>query len=307
MSHGGTDSGPFIAHDFSTNANPLGPPPALWRAVQSAERRRYPDPAYTALRERLAAFHGVSAARIVPAAGGAEAIRRMTLAARLEGITAVRTPQPGFGDYALAAQALGMQVNGEADARALVWACEPGSPEGGSARTIAPPEALLVIDRAYEPLRLEGSAPEIPEAAWQLFCPNKALGLTGIRAAYLVAPEGADTARVEALAASWVLSAEGEAMLMHWPDAEPWLAECRAQLRPWKSRQRALLAGLGWLQRESCTNFWLAKPPHPIPALDLRRHGIKLRDATSFGLPGWVRIAALPPESQDALMKALTT
>jgi histidinol-phosphate aminotransferase len=33
----------------------------------------------------------------------------------------------------------------------------------------------------------------------------------------------------------------------------------------------------------------------------LRTQGIKLRDATSFGLPGWVRLGVLPPQAQDAL------
>ena len=31
--HGGPDGGLPITHDFSTNANPLGPPPALLQAV----------------------------------------------------------------------------------------------------------------------------------------------------------------------------------------------------------------------------------------------------------------------------------
>jgi len=39
----------------------------------------------------------------------------------------------------------------------------------------------------------------------------------------------------------------------------------------------------------------------------LRRHGIKLRDGTSFGLPDHVRMAVAPPATQDALMHALHT
>jgi histidinol-phosphate aminotransferase len=35
-------------------------------------------------------------------------------------------------------------------------------------------------------------------------------------------------------------------------------------------------------------------------------HGIKLRDATSFGLPGWLRLGVLGPDAQDALATALT-
>ena len=37
----------------------------------------------------------------------------------------------------------------------------------------------------------------------------------------------------------------------------------------------------------------------------LRRHGIKLRNAASFGLFGHVRLAVLPPTAQDALAVAL--
>jgi histidinol-phosphate aminotransferase len=39
--------------------------------------------------------------------------------------------------------------------------------------------------------------------------------------------------------------------------------------------------------------------------VSLRAHGIKLRDAASFGLPGHVRLGVLPPEAQDALHSAL--
>ena len=38
----------------------------------------------------------------------------------------------------------------------------------------------------------------------------------------------------------------------------------------------------------------------------LRAHGIKLRDTTSFGLPGCVRLGVLPPASQQALEQTWT-
>ncbi|WP_077032832.1 aminotransferase class I/II-fold pyridoxal phosphate-dependent enzyme [Pelomonas sp. KK5] len=320
--HGGTDDGPPIAHDFSSNANPLGPPPALWQAVLGADRRRYPDPAYTALRQRLAAAHDVEPERILPTSGGAEAIRRLTLVARQAGLNRVFVPQPGFGDYAAAAAALNLAISpyvGLQDLKpqgpALVWICEPRNPSGGSAGSAAlqqlagrlPAGSLLAVDTAYAPLRLEGEATRIPERCWQLHCPNKALGLTGIRAAYLVAPSAAEAAGAAALAASWVIASEGEAMLRHWHDAatQDWLSDSRLQLRDWAATQRSALAALGWHQQASCTPFWLAKPPAPVSGALLRERGIKLRDASSFGLPGWFRIATLPPASQDALMEAL--
>lgn len=314
--HGGPDGGPPITHDFSTNASPLGPPPALLSAVQQADRRAYPDPHYAALRQRLGRAHGVPADRVLPTAGGAEGIRRLTGAAQRAGRVEVWVPQPGFGDYADAARALGLAVRPYAeaaeirpDAPALVWICEPCTPTGDSVQAWpALAGHLVAVDRAYEPLRLQGDAPALPAGAWQLICPNKALGLTGVRAGYLIAPgDGAVVEHAWALAPSWVLSAEGVALLMHWPDdaTTAWLAEARSQLRDWTARQRVLLDSLDWQQRPSCTHFWLARPPRPDTAARLRERGIRVRDAESFGLPGWVRVSAQPPAAQQALQQAL--
>jgi histidinol-phosphate aminotransferase len=51
----------------------------------------------------------------------------------------------------------------------------------------------------------------------------------------------------------------------------------------------------------------LAHPPvnDLVPALQaLRASGIKLRDASSLGLPGWVRLRAMPPEARTDLAQA---
>lgn len=311
--HGGPDDGPAAAHDFSTNASPLGPPPALLAAVQAADRHRYPDPGYRALRRLLAATG--SEDLVLPTAGGAEGIRRLTLAAMLAGRREVWVPQPGFGDYALAARALGLTVKpyaAPADIRpaapALVWICEPCNPTGTSVPTWPELDALVIVDRAYEPLRLQGDTPTLPPGAWQLVCPNKALGLTGIRAGYCVAPAADEVwSHALSLAPSWVLSSEGVAMLTHWPsdDTQAWLTGARATLRTWTATQRALLTDLDWLQCESCTHFWLARPPRPDDALRLRERGIRVRDAASFGLDGWTRVSAQPPAAQQALQQAL--
>ncbi|PZP32137.1 MAG: aminotransferase [Roseateles depolymerans] len=322
--HGGEDGGAPVAHDFSSNASPLGPPPTLWRAVQQADRRHYPDPAYRALRNHLAAAHDCSTTQVLPASGGTEAIRRLTLAARLEGCAEVWVPAPGFGDYALAAQALDLPVHGYARVQdicptgaALVWACDPCNPTGALlqaadwATLAALPDTRLVVDQAYAPLCLDGTPLTPPASAWRLVCPNKALGLTGVRAAYLLAPEQdlALCERLLRLAPSWVLSAEGQALLTHWPGADTatWLADARAQLRAWGQAQQALLQALGWACRPSSTNFCLAQPPAGAtanPAAALRRHGVRVRDAASFGLAGWLRLSIQPPASQQALAGA---
>ncbi|MEY4561329.1 MAG: hypothetical protein RLZZ618_606 [Pseudomonadota bacterium] len=309
--HGGPDALGVPRWDFSTNAHPMGPAPSAWQAVQQADATRYPDPDSMALRERLAAFHGVGATRIVIAASASEFIFRLTgvVSSRSRQAT-VFSPQPGYADYSAAAQAFTLRrVPMPGDAH-LVWHADPGSPCGLSVRAPQVRDgALLVIDRAYAPLQLEGSPAVAPSTAWQLWSPNKALGLTGVRAAYAVAPPEADTRVLDALAArapSWPLGAHGVALLAAWTlaDTQSWLAESLATLRDWKSRQVALCEGLGWTVQPSVTPFFVARGPD-APALQRLRHqGVKLRDTASLGLPGWVRLSVQPPEAQQALAHA---
>ncbi|MBE0474641.1 aminotransferase class I/II-fold pyridoxal phosphate-dependent enzyme, partial [Rhodoferax sp.] len=169
-------------------------------------------------------------------------------------------------------------------------------------------------DCAYAPLRLAGT-PSLNAAqlaqVWQLFSPNKALGLTGVRAAYVIAPPGAAAvvSALEALAPAWPVGAHGVAMLQAWvsPEVQTWLQASLRTLRDWKLSQTTLLTGFGWLLQPSQANFFCAKPPQPPNLAALRHgHGIKLRDATSFGLPGWYRLGVLGLGSQAALRLALS-
>lgn len=308
--HGGPDGRGAVRHDFSTNANACGPCPQALAALREADASRYPDPASTHLREALADFHGVGAERIVPAASGSEFIFRFTARAVREGIRKVELPRHAYGDYAQAAQAWGMEI---AQGGQLAWACEPSSPLGQQERPLADriaAGATVVLDRAYEPLRLAGtcslSADQL-DRVWQLWSPNKALGLTGVRGAYAIAPAGADTAPLEALAPSWPLGAHGVAMLLAWcdPAAQRRLEASRAILREWKARQQVLCRDLGWAPQPSEANFFVASVPGLVEALPtLRERGVQLRDCASFGLPGHARVSVQPPEAQDALARA---
>lgn len=327
--HGGPDALGVPVHDFSTNSNACGPCPEALEAVQQADATRYPDPHYTALREALGAFHGVAAERIVLAASSSEFIHRITALAVQQGAVQAGLPLHSYGDYAQAAQARELALVRSADATpGLQWACEPSSPLGREdaalhAWATAAADggaALRVLDCAYAPLRLgtdgkgawAGSPALPPMHCWQLWTPNKALGLTGVRAAYAVAPEGSE-AQVQALLAlapSWAVGAHGVALLQAWvqPGVQRWLVHSLATLRGWKQRQHTLCLDLGWaVHAGSLANYFCAQPacadlPGALAAL--RVAGIKLRDATSFGLPGAVRMGVLAPVAQDALRAA---
>lgn len=335
--HGGPDDGPAIEWDFSSNANAVPLPDALYSKLTSADRRRYPDPQYTALRAQLAKGQGTEPGRILPTAGGSEGIRRLTLAAYLRGVRQVWVPSPAYGDYEAAALALGMAVSScedpmQAHGPALLWLCEPCNPTGQrrpaafwsslAAHAHMHTDLIVAIDRAYEPLRLLDADPigsELADACWQLWSPNKALGLTGVRAGWMQAPLpmhegiGALHALLQALSPSWVVSAEGVQLLMHWhdDDVQSWLHAAKRDLQAWMPAMQRDLMARGWACQPSVAPFFLAQPhlDHGSTVQDLlmflRTQGIKLRDAESLGLPGQVRLRVHAPEAQSALLEAL--
>ncbi len=259
----------------------------------------------------------------------------------------------------------------------LIWACEPSSPLGleqpglrALVQQVQPDEEVLVLDLAYAPLRLQGES-SLDAAAfdrvWQLITPNKALGLTGVRAAYLIAPAAALSddvgpahrhpddpgesvaqdgsspgrgwscrllAQLLRLAPSWEIGAHGLVLLQQWTEAttQAWLRDSLPRLRQWKAAQVAGLLARGWTIWPSDSHFFCARPPcepggdDSAPATEsqatgaaseaaaltlaqllahLRQAGVKLRDARSFGLPGWVRIGVRSPDDQQALWRAL--
>ena len=323
--HGGTDALGVPAHDFSTNRNACGPCPAAVAALQAAHTAQYPDPHYTELRAQLAAFHGVAQSRIVIGGSSSELIHRLTQHAVRHGATAITLPQHHYGDYLQAAQVWGLQPTPRGSVqRGVHWACEPSSPLGvvetmwdawpHSGAPESAEGAWHVLDCAYCPLWLEGTAPQRDcDVLWQLWTPNKALGMTGVRAAYAIAPVQAREAELQALrllAPSWVVGAHGVAMLQAWvtPAGQQWLAHSLQQLRTWKAQQLALCARLGWqVVPGHQANYFVARLPTDdlaAPLAALRAQGIKLRDCTSFGLPGHVRLGVLPPDAQHALEQA---
>lgn len=320
--HGGPDALGVPAHDFSTNANACGPCPAALQALARADASTYPDPAGLRLKAALADFHGVAPARVLLLASASEGMQRFSAWASRRAGAGVWLPPHHYGDTARAAAAWGLPRRAEPGAATLIWACEPGAPLGqpqaGLAESVQALRAdqTLVLDQAYEPLRLQGRSSlngAALDRVWRLLSPNKALGLTGVRAAYAIAPPGASAAlaELEALAPSWPLGAHGEALLLAWttPAVQAWLAGCLPRLREWKAAQVALCESQGWAVLPSEANYFVARPGEGVHQRlrdGLRRmHGIKLRDCGSFGLPGHLRLGVRPPASQDALRRAL--
>lgn len=334
--HGGNDVWGQPEVEFSSNANACGPCPMALQYIQKADPSHYPEPGYLKLRQRLAHFHGVAVERVLVAASGSEFIVRITALALLqhrvnsrEDRRGVWLPPHAYADYAQAAMAYQLPRADAPEQAALVWCCDPSSPLGLYDAVLPHAQSLpgiVVLDRAYEPLRLQGKLPvheSVLDHVWQLWTPNKALGLPGIRAAYAIAPTGAvsgahpdarqQAQQLEQLAASWLLGAHGLAMLEAWvmPPVQAWVQASLPTLREWKAQQIALCTALGFECLPSHANFFTARPPgaaQPEALLQriarLRSLGIKLREASSFGLPGHMRLSVQPPAAQAALRNA---
>jgi histidinol-phosphate aminotransferase len=321
--HGGPGPAGPVRWDFSSNAHGAGPCPAALQAVQRADPSRYPDATYHALRQRLADWHGVAPQRIMLAASASEFIQRITAVSGHLRPGAVAVPAHAYGDYAAAARAWGRAlVSGDEACGALGpitlrWCADPGSPLGQSVAPPSDPAAVLtVVDRVYAPLRLHGTDPWTSaslDQVFQLHSPNKALGLTGVRGAYAVAPAG-DAARTLALCEamraaepSWPLGAHGVAMLTAWtePAAQGWLLDSLLLLRRWTDALRSGLDALGLEPMASDTPFCCARRPHRAGASWLHARGLAVRDTASFALPGRMRVSAQPPEATQALLYAM--
>ncbi|GEM84771.1 aspartate aminotransferase [Meiothermus hypogaeus NBRC 106114] len=316
--HGGTDSGPLPRYDFSTNANGLGPDPQALEAIRQADPSHYPDPLYAEIHTALAQHHGVAPEQVAVGGGASELIHRLTRLRYLRGPMLILPPT--FSEYARAAQPAELPLL-KAQSKddflrllpqaTLAFLCVPNNPTGEiydfleeAAETAHRRQAHLVLDLAYYPLC--ESPPALPRTAWWLYSPNKAHGLTGVRAGYLLAPH--DLTHFRHMAPSWVLGVHGEAFLraILQPASQAWLAQSRQKL--WLLRRQLAqgLRELGLEVRQSTANFLMVRVGQATQvAQRLREQGIRVRDCTSFGLPEWLRLSAQVPEAQEALLHAL--
>lgn len=164
---------PVIAR-LASNENPFGPSPKAVAAMASvlSNGHRYPDPGSTALREALAAMHGLDPARVICGTGSDELLHMAASAFAGPGDEIIHVCH-GFAVYELAAQRVGATVvvapdrDYAADVDALlalvtprtrvVFLANPNNPTG----TILPPaevrrlhaglprDVLFVLDCAY--------------------------------------------------------------------------------------------------------------------------------------------------------------
>ena len=270
---------PAAVLDLSASLCPVAPDPAPIVGRHLGSLRRYPDPA--AAGSALAAAMGVEPDHLLLTNGGAEAI------ALLGSLVGGRVDEPDFSLYPRGGGPL--------------WRSNPNNPLGTLA---GPGEEAGVWDEAFWPLatgtwtrgdHLRG-APVVGSLTKLLACP-------GLRAGYVLCADAALMGRLRAAQPAWAVNGLVAAALPGWleqVDLPAWAA-ATATLR---GRLVALLRERGFEVRAG-HGPWVLVPGAGDLRARLIPHAVVVRDCTSFGLPGTVRVAVPDDAGLATLAHAL--
>jgi len=304
------------------------PPPEASKVFDTIAINRYPDSEATEFRQCLSVKLGVTPDNILAGSGAMELIRLIALTYFRPG-DSVLILEPTFGEYRVACRLLGAEVvnqwGKEEEGFALrieetvnliqrhhprgIFICNPNNPTGQylARQDVemvldACRDALLVLDEAYIAF-VDGSWPSIDLISRGnvviVRSMTKDYALAGLRIGYAVAHEGIIDA-LRRVRPPWNVNAVAQKAGVIALEDTDHLESCQREIRKAKQFLMRELGRIGFTLVPSSANFFLVKVTN---AKDFRtalfRHGILVRDCTSFGLPDYVRIAARTmPECQ---------
>lgn len=302
--------------DFSVCLNAYGPASVVRDAIGRAAIDEYPDPDARLARAVASTAWGCPLQEIALGAGAAELIDAVCRAFLSPG-DGVRIERPAFGEYERAARLCGA-VQGLPVPR-LTFICSPSNPEGkakplGELRLIADEcaerDSLLVLDQAYDAFGdqpLGTPALRDHPAVLHLRSLTKEHALAGLRVAYAVGP-AAVIAAVNGVRVPWSTSAltQAAAIATFMPEAQAHAAATITLLRSEAARIRDGCRQLGYEVSESVTHFCLVGVADASAARRLMLDDARLlvRDCSSFGLHGRIRVAARTPADNNRLLDA---
>ena len=281
--HGG--DGPALARalgidvlDLSASLNPVAPDATALAARHLRALRAYPDPAEATA--ALAAAMDVDPARLVLTNGGAEAIA--LLGSEIGGTVV----EPEFALYP--------RTGGPR------WRSNPHSPTG----LLAAPDDhdTGVWDEAFWPLAT-GTWTR-GDDTWVVGSLTKLYACPGLRTGYALAPTPADAETIRRRQPAWSVNGLACALLpdllerTHLPGWAKEVADLRHALAE-------LLRDQGFDPRPSDANWILVEGPGLRDRL--ARRGVVVRDCSSFGMPGVVRIAVPDDEGRERVRQALVS
>jgi histidinol-phosphate aminotransferase len=327
-----------VAVRLNTNEAPE-PPPAAFTLALSAELarvpwHRYPDRAYTALREALAAHHGVDPAQVFAANGSNEVLQTLCLTYGGPG-RSVAVFEPTYALHSHIARVTGTGVaTGErtvddltldlaevrrviAEAQpAITFLCSPNNPTGmvesedDIRQVLDLVPGLLVVDEAYGQFApwsaLELVGDDVPLVVTRTY--SKTWSMAAARLGYLIGPREV-VAQLDEVVLPYHLDAVKQAAGRL---ALRYDAEMRTRVAGLVEERGRLVARLADLPVDvwpSGANFVLFRPRerdgHAVWQALLER-SVLVRDCSSWPrLDGCLRVTIGTPAEDDAFLAAL--
>ena len=336
--HGGDVYRNRVTLDFSANVNPFGTPEPVRAAIRAAAEAvfRYPDPYCTALRERLAALHGVGPDAILCGNGAAELIFSF---AQAVGPKRALLPVPSFAEYETALRSVGagpvfyplLRENGFAVTEEILgeitpdtdvlMLCSPNNPTGksigkellsGILDRCRETGTVLFLDECFQDLCDEDKAFSLApmlndgDRVLLLRAFTKTYGMAGVRLGYVISKDRETLLRMSGTVQPWNVSTVAQYAGLAALSCPEWAKNARtlfAEEKPYLARE---LRALGVTVLPGDANYLLLSG---VPTLyeELLKRGILVRDCGNYrGLQkGDVRIAVRTHAENAALIAAI--
>lgn len=299
---------------FAVCVNAYGPAPNVRQAVLSASIADYPDIYCTAAREAAAVRWKRPIEEISCGAGTAELIHAL-----FQPGDVVLIPRPAFAEYGRAALLAGARIHRarhddmigaiRRHRPKIAFLAAPMSPTGipidratvtAIADECAEQGTLLVIDQAYDAFTSAPlGTPALPghPNVLHLRSLTKDHALAGVRVGFAIGP-ARTIAAMDRVRVPWMVSAPAQAAAIAalTDEAEAHVCRTIALLRHSAADLWAWCDEVGIEHVPSDTHYGI---------LRARAHGIMVRDCTSFGLPGWIRVAVRTEPENAILRKGL--
>ncbi len=328
---------------LASNENPFGPSSKAVDAARQAlaALALYPDGNAFALKQALAAHHGVGAEQVTVGNGSNDILELLARVFLQPGLNAVFSAH-AFAVYPIVTQAVGATAKVvaanppehaspyghdlEAMAQAIdaqtriVFIANPNNPTGTWLPAAAlkafiaevPAEVVVVVDEAYFEYAREPDYPDTSQ--WLDSFPNlvvtrtfsKAYGLAGLRVGYgLACAQIADL--LNRVRQPFNVNAVAQAAALAALEDQAHIRDCVAKNSQGLQQLAAGFerAGLAWVP--SIANFVLVDVGRPGAEVYQRLlpHGVIVRPVANYGLPGFLRVTVGSAEQNARFLAAL--
>jgi len=322
---------------LNTNENPYPPSPKCAETLKNFDLdalRRYPDPVFTALRNRIAKIWKTTPERVF-VGNGSDEILTLSARAFVEDDEAIGSLDPSYSLYRTLAAIRNVPFIPSPLAGDFTWRkpvlrsdgtdvslfllTNPNAPTG----TVTPMETVtdfakkfkgvLIVDEAYADfaksncVRLATASDNRNVIVMRTF--SKSFSLAGLRVGYCIGPEDL----IEALYKvkdSYNADAVAQAVALAALNDLPWMRSNSAKVRKTRARVAKELAKRGWGVLPSESNFLFARPAHrPASEIfdELRAMNIFVRYFKGPRTGDRLRITVGTDAEMDTLLKALST